>query len=31
LDKAKQALQQAEAAGFGKVITFSEDEEHGQA
>jgi diguanylate cyclase (GGDEF)-like protein len=31
LDKAKQALQQAEAAGFGKVIALSEDEEHGQA
>jgi len=31
LGKAKQALQQAEVAGFGKVITFSEDGEHGQA
>jgi len=31
LDKAKQALQQAEAAGFGKVVALSEDEEDGQA
>jgi diguanylate cyclase (GGDEF)-like protein len=31
LNKAKQALQQAETAGFGKVIAFSDDQGHGQA